>query len=472
MSAQIAERARRANGIPADPEPGLHWARGLVRNPWTWVAVVATLVYVACLTWMYVSTTADVPTPDGGVSPGLNRRAITDAAGAALPTLAFWIVAYLWLDRYRPQRPLFWYLALGWGAAVSTAASMAVNTWAAEQLANTGGMDPSMGARTAVFVAPFVEEATKATVLFWIALAFRYRLLSRVGAVVLGGLSAAGFAFTENILYYARVIVYSSVTIEVGDPEEALSSIVFLRGFVTAFGHPLFTTMTALGLVVALGSRSKVVRVLAPLVGFVVASFLHMAFNAVASLFPEQQQQLLYFLVALPLFLGVVVHLVRQVLAEGRRHRERLTDFVQMGWLPESDVWVFSRQRSRLKAVVVSATYGWRSLLATLRLQRTLTELAHLRDAQVRGTIDAAGNDRARVLLERAEALRGVAVDDPRLQKAHLPTLPRLRWPRPFRRAVPPSSGEMPPSPPAAHGTPPVGSRYSPVDPRWGPPKG
>ena len=52
----------------------------------------------------------------------------------------------------------------------------------------------------------------------------------------------------------------------------------------TFFGHPLFTSMTGIGLAVALRSKSKIVRVVAPLAGYCAAAFLHMAFNATASL--------------------------------------------------------------------------------------------------------------------------------------------------------------------------------------------
>lgn len=186
---------------------------------------------------MYVTSVTPTPTEGGGEVPGLNLSAIRRSALLALPTLAVWVVAFVALDRFRPMRLGFWYLALGWGAACATASSMVINTWASRQMAIVGA-DPSSGARAAVFVAPFVEEATKATIVFFIAVAVRYRIVSTLQAVTLAGLSAAGFAFTENILDYSRVIVYSSMTIGTGDPEQALNTIVFLRGVKTAFGHP------------------------------------------------------------------------------------------------------------------------------------------------------------------------------------------------------------------------------------------
>ena len=79
----------------------------------------------------------------------------------------------------------------------------------------------------------------------------------------------------------------------------------------------------------------SVVRVVAPLAGFCAASFLHMAFNATASLVSGPSLLWMYLGVALPLVIGMIVFVVRQVLREGRLIRERLVDYVRVGWLPD-----------------------------------------------------------------------------------------------------------------------------------------
>ena len=175
-------------------------------------------------------------------------------------------------------------MTFGWGACVATFVSAQVNTWAAGHLSIAGDGDPATGARAAIYVAPFVEEASKATVLFWLAILMRYQWVSRISGIVLAGLSGTAFAFTENILYYGRAYRYASRTFGQVPPLEALQSLFFLRGVLTFFGHPLFTSMTGIGLAIGLRSKSKVVRVVAPLAGFCAAAFLHMAFNSTASL--------------------------------------------------------------------------------------------------------------------------------------------------------------------------------------------
>ncbi len=469
MTDRVAELARRRNALP-----GSHILSGpiperILRSGWTWLVVGMTIVYAAAITWMLTEIVAGLRV-DADVT-GVNVAAIRQSAWLALPTVAVWTVLFASADRFRPQRIIMWYLSLGWGAAVAVIISYYVNSWAAEHLSISDDGDPASAARAAVFIAPFVEEAAKATVIFLIAIFARYRLTSKVSTIVLAGLSAAGFAFTENILYYARVIVYASTSIEVGDAEAALNSIVALRGFWTAFGHPLFTMMTGIGIAVALRTHSKVVRVLAPLVGYLAAAFLHMFYNSQASFSGGTMQLILYFGVAVPMAISAVSYVVRQIIVEGRRIRSRLADYVQLGWLPETDPAVISRLRSRLWALLVAITRGVRTFTATIAFQRTLTELAYLRDGEVRGLYDTAAIARERTLVERARELRPRAIADPRGLKLDLP-----RW----RRAKPVTYG-LPnyPGPagiggnwPAPVGAPQPVTGHSAVDPTWGPPKG
>jgi hypothetical protein len=186
-----------------------------------------------------------------------------------------------------------------------------------------------------------------------------------------------------------------------------------------------------------------------------------MLYNSQASLSDGTGQLILYFAVALPMVLTAVVYVVRQVLAEGRRLRARLYDYVQLGWLPDSHVVVFSSIRWRAWAPIVAITRGWRCFVSTLALQRTLTELAYLRDAEVRGIDGTAAIAVERQLVEKANSLSSTAISDPRGQKLNLP---RWRRSKPVTYPVPSYPGPAgiggnwpaPPSgqPPVSVGTP------------------
>ncbi|MBA3021935.1 PrsW family intramembrane metalloprotease [Propionicimonas sp.] len=469
MTDSVAELARRRNAIPSEPEPVAELPQRILRSGWTWLLLGMTILYAAAATWLLTDIASSLKIDAD--TTGLNVSAMRQSAWLALPTVVFWTVVFLLADRYRPQRFVIWFLTLGWGGAIAVIFSYYINTWAADHLAIGGNGNPASSARVAIFVAPFVEEAAKASVIFLIAIFARYRLTSKVSTMVLAGLSAAGFAFTENILYYARVIIFASTSIEAGDAEAALNEVVWLRGFWTAFGHPLFTMMTGIGIAVALRTHSKVVRILAPLIGYLAASFLHMFYNSQATFAQGTMQLIMYFGVAVPMVLSAVVYVVRQILLEGRRIRSRLVDYTQLGWLPETDPLVMAKLRLRLWALMVAITRGLKPFLATVRLQRALTELAYLRDGEVRGLYDRAAIARERQLVELARELRRTAISDPRGMKLDLP-----RW----RRAKPVSFG-LPnyPGPagiggnwPAPVTTPQVGSGHSAVDPNWGPPRG
>ena len=200
------------------------------------------LVYATMLVLLYRQVVPDREVP-GGTLPGLGTEAIPIAVKYAAITAIPLSLLFLWADRFRPQRFWVWLMTFGWGACVATFISAQVNTWAAQHLSIIGDGDPATAARAAIYVAPFVEEASKASVLFWLAILMRYQWVSRLSGIVLAGLSGAAFAFTENILYYGRVYRYAARTFGEVPPLEAVQSLFVMRGVITCFGHPLFTAM-------------------------------------------------------------------------------------------------------------------------------------------------------------------------------------------------------------------------------------
>ncbi|MDN6658816.1 MAG: PrsW family intramembrane metalloprotease, partial [Acidipropionibacterium jensenii] len=297
------------------------------------------LLSVGLLYAQYLQLHADVEVErDGrkGVIPGITMRSFTLAAHYAWPTAAVWSLVFIWLDRFRTQHMAMWFTAFAWGAAVATSISLVVNTWMAGMLSVQGGYDPSGGAGPAIYSAPFVEETCKVTVLFLFAAFMRNRLTSMLQTVSLAGLSAIGFAFVENIIYYARADNYARITVQAGDPTQAVRQLVLLRGVLTSFGHPLFTSMAGIGLAIGLRSRSRLVRILAPVTGFLGAVIGHMAFNGISSVVPSKDLKV-YWFVALGIVASLVIFLIVRLLREGSMVRNRLADYVVMGWLEPRD---------------------------------------------------------------------------------------------------------------------------------------
>ncbi|HEU5484116.1 MAG TPA: PrsW family glutamic-type intramembrane protease, partial [Microlunatus sp.] len=201
--AVAARKARRRNNLPTEPDPVEPIPRRILRSPLVWLTVVMLLAYATLLVLLYRQVVPDQQVP-GGTIPGLGTEAVPIAARYAAITAIPLSLLFLWADRFRPQRFWVWLMTFGWGACVATFVSAQINSWAAAHLSVIGDGDPATAARAAIYVAPWVEEAAKATVLFWLAILLRYQWVSRVSGIVLAGLSGVAFAFVENILYYGR----------------------------------------------------------------------------------------------------------------------------------------------------------------------------------------------------------------------------------------------------------------------------
>ncbi|MDY0814449.1 PrsW family intramembrane metalloprotease [Kitasatospora purpeofusca] len=121
----------------------------------------------------------------------------------------------------------------------------------------------------------------------------RSRPRTLAAGVVLGGITACGFAFTENALYLGRAFT--------DDQQQRLDSIglgespslrdfdstvqtFVLRGLLSPFAHPLFTALTGLGLAVTLTTGRRLLARLAAPTGLVLAMTLHGTWNAAADL--------------------------------------------------------------------------------------------------------------------------------------------------------------------------------------------
>ena len=433
-------RARILSGLPRPVDWSRPWLRRTLRNPWAWLILALLLTYPLAMWHMYA-----IQHPDqhiqGHVIPGLNNDALREAVGLAARTAVVWTLLFVWLDRFRRQAIWMYLVAWGWGASIATLAAMYLNSWLGELMMVRGAGDPGAGARAAVFSAPFIEEASQATIVFALAVLVRHRVASMLQSVTLAGLTATGFAFTENIVYYARARVYSSYQQGAGDADAAVAGLFRLRGIYTSFGHMLFTSMTGIGIGIAVRTRSKLVRVLAPITGYLAAATLHMAFNGISSTSGSTAQLMPYYFLALGLVAAMVAFLVFQTFRESRRIRQRLTDFVRMGWLDERDPHVYSSWWRRLWIMTVAARRGRRTWLASRRFMIAMTDLAYTRDAVVRGVVDAAGDTYEKTLLVQLRDLRPLAITESAGLRLDIPW-DRIRfWQRRPQRWLPPQSG-------------------------------
>lgn len=364
---------------------------------------------------------------------GLNVGTTGFLLGAVLATLPVpvLIAAFRWLDRYEPEPLRYVVFAFAWGAAVATLAAIFLNELGATLLFPEPGRNEGPGL-AAVFVAPPVEELAKGAVV--VILAWRRRIDGIVDGIVVAGLAGVGFAFTENILYYGRA--YSELSDEFGTGTGVFGAIVtfVLRGVVSPFAHPLFSMSVGVAVGIAVRSRRRSVRIVVPVLGFLVAMVLHGVWNGTA-IQGLGGFALAYVAIMLPVFaVGVVVALWFRR-REGRVLAWRLPAFAEAGWIAPHEVALLSSLRLRVLSTDIARRVGGKpARSATRAYHDQVIALGFLRDRLARGRLGAPGLVMQIQMLAALPGLRARAVVPP--PPAVPPVAPpwgQLHGPPPYR---------------------------------------
>ncbi|MER7439405.1 PrsW family intramembrane metalloprotease [Micromonospora avicenniae] len=382
------------------PGPGAVLRMPLRRLGWRRFLVLAGLVLLiaACAVFMVYT-----------IGENIGVQALLIGTVAAILPVPVLVACFLWLDRYEPEPLKYLIFCFAWGAFVATAASLTVNDFAAGQIAHA----KLPAALTGVLVAPFVEESTKALGPI-LLLVFRRREWSGItDGLVYCGLSAVGFAMVENILYLGGYGFATGVD-RYGPATGAqqVIAIFIVRILLFGFAHPLFTSMTGVGLGIAARTADRRVRVLAPVAGLLVAMMLHGTWNLLPTLSQATNQPLimLYGFIGLmvPIFFGMVGLAVWLRAWEGRLTERRLPDYVRAGWLSPPEVAALSSLGRRHAARAWARRVGGDAGVKAMRgYQFAATRLALLRDGSLRG-LDRKAADRERTAREERELLEAI----------------------------------------------------------------
>ena len=335
----------------------------------------------------------------GAMSTGLSGLLVGIVLGT-LPVPVYVALA-LWLDRFEKEPA--WMLAgtFFWGATVAVFFSFIFNTingliFGALFGAGAGQI---LGG---VVSAPIVEEGSKGLALFILYWWKKDEFDGVVDGVIYAAMVGLGFAMAENFLYYGRTFAEGGI--------EGSLLVFVLRGLISPFAHPLFTSMTGIGLGLARQSNSSFVKFAAPAAGLLAAMLLHALWNfsgvplGLVGFFGT------YLLVMVPALLGVLVMVFLGLRREGMVIRHYLTPELQSGLITRQEYdalgSVGGRIGSSFRALSSGGFQGWR---AYSRFSETATELAFHRDRVQRGitSVDAAGREAAyvktlRELRERA----------------------------------------------------------------------
>ncbi|HEY0725095.1 MAG TPA: PrsW family intramembrane metalloprotease [Pyrinomonadaceae bacterium] len=298
---------------------------------------------------------------------------------ATIP-VPLYIALVLWIDRYEAE-PL-WMLATAffWGALIATFFAFLLNTGTGGAVALLAG-EQAGEAFSAVISAPIVEETGKAAILFIFFFWKKDEFDGVVDGIVYASMSALGFAMTENILYYGRAALGGG---------GSLTLIFIIRGFFAPFSHPLFTSLTGIGLGLARQSTNTAVKVLTPIIGLLMAIFMHSIWNGSAVLGGGGLFVITYLLVMVPAFIIMLVVIGLGLRREGQVVREYLTVDLNRGFLTQEEYKqlgsILGRMGSSFNALTQAGVGGWR---ARMRFNQLASELAFHRCRVSRGVYSA-----------------------------------------------------------------------------------
>jgi hypothetical protein len=131
-------------------------------------------------------------------------------------------------------------------------------------------------ATTSLF-APVVEESLKGLAVLVVFFLVRREFDSLLDGVVYAGITALGFAATENAFY-----IYTYGFAEGG--YSGLLGMFFVRVLLVGWQHPFYTAFTGIGLAVARMNRDPLVKIAAAVLGWITAVFTHALHNIIATL--------------------------------------------------------------------------------------------------------------------------------------------------------------------------------------------
>ena len=219
----------------------------------------------------------------------------------ALLPVPLLIALVLFVDRLEPEPKVNLIFAFTWGAGVATLVAVIINTLGLEYvtmpaLGKTAGQYVS-----ATFGAPPVEETLKGLVLILLLRLRRQELDGPTDGIIYAAMVGLGFAMMENISYYIDALVKP----EIGGAK--LLGVTFvMRGLLSPFAHPIFTSMTGIG--VAYAASHRRVGWAIP-VGWLAAMLLHGTWNGLSEFgLPGLGAA---YLILFFVFAGLIVILVR-----------------------------------------------------------------------------------------------------------------------------------------------------------------
>ncbi|MBS1698891.1 MAG: PrsW family intramembrane metalloprotease [Actinobacteria bacterium] len=312
-------------------------------------------------------------------------------AGMLLALVPLTIVFFgaFFIDRWEPEPKSVVAFAIAWGAIASVGLALLVD------LLLTLLFGQRDDALSAVIQAPLVEETAKGLGVFLVFVMARRTFDGPVDGIVYGAFVGAGFAFTENIQYFAISLI-----------EGGASDLTFtfvLRGLMSPFAHAMFTSVTGFAIGLAARRGASAGRALGfGAVGLIGAMALHALWNGssmIGNFF------VLYFVLQVPLFIGFIVAIILLRKEEARLTYARLGDYATAGWFTPQEVSMLATPAGRRAGMQWAAGLRGDRRRIMRGFIKDATTLASVRQRIITGRDPLATQDE-QTLLHRTHAAR------------------------------------------------------------------
>jgi RsiW-degrading membrane proteinase PrsW (M82 family) len=283
----------------------------------------------------------------------------------------------LWIDRYESEPPWMLATTFFWGALVAVFIAIIFNTGielVAAVATNSEDVGNIVGA---VISAPIVEESAKALILLIFFFWKKDEFDGVVDGIVYAGMVGLGFAMTENILYYGRAAK---------EGQDALTVVFILRGMAAPFSHPLFTSMTGIGLGWSRQSQNGFIKFAMPVLGFILAMLMHATWNGSAAFGGEVGFFVTYFVIMGPAFIVTLMVIFFSLRREGLIVRQFLYPDYQKGLFDPHEYEKLCTVRGRMGLSWNAFwSHGFSNWRTQMRCNQIASELAFLRSRVARG---------------------------------------------------------------------------------------
>ncbi len=198
-----------------------------------------------------------------------------------LPMLFFaWFLYYL--DRYEKEPLPLLAVVFSWGAVVAAGVAFFINSLSSMGVYLITQSDFATQLTVSTIVAPIVEESLKGAAVLFIYLIYKKEFDSPLDGLVYGGITALGFAATENIWYIHQMGYLKGGW-------QGLVDLTIIRVVIVGWQHPFYTAFIGLGFALSRRSIKQIWKWLYPMFGWVAAIGFHLLHNLFAILLKSNQ---------------------------------------------------------------------------------------------------------------------------------------------------------------------------------------